>query len=129
MPSFAPTSLRRLETCHPDLQRLFKELIKHVDCTIIVGHRGEEEQEQAVLQGKSKLHWPKSKHNSTPSMAVDVSPWPVDWKDTKRFYDFAGIVRAQAAILGIKIRWGGDWDGDGDIKDQKFNDLVHFELI
>jgi peptidoglycan LD-endopeptidase CwlK len=31
--------------------------------------------------------------------------------------------------MGIEIRWGGDWDGDGDLSDHKFNDLPHFELI
>jgi peptidoglycan L-alanyl-D-glutamate endopeptidase CwlK len=27
------------------------------------------------------------------------------------------------------IRWGGDWDGDQDFRDQTFDDLAHFELI
>jgi len=33
-----------------------------------------------------------------------------------------------ASQMGIKIRWGGDWDSDGSVCDNKFNDLVHFEL-
>jgi len=28
----------------------------------------------------------------------------------------------------MKIRWGGDWDMDTQTKDNKFDDLVHFEL-
>lgn len=35
----------------------------------------------------------------------------------------------QAAIeLGIAIRWGGDWDRDGDWQDERFFDGPHFEL-
>ena len=29
--------------------------------------------------------------------------------------------------MDIKIRWGGNWDG-GDLEQQSFDDLVHFEL-
>ena len=31
--------------------------------------------------------------------------------------------------MGIKIRYGGDWNGNFDLKDQNFYDGVHFELI
>jgi hypothetical protein len=32
--------------------------------------------------------------------------------------------------VGVMIRWGGNWDMDGEpITDQDFQDLVHFELI
>jgi len=30
--------------------------------------------------------------------------------------------------MGFKIRWGGDWDMDTHTKDNKFDDLVHFEM-
>jgi peptidoglycan L-alanyl-D-glutamate endopeptidase CwlK len=31
--------------------------------------------------------------------------------------------------LGVKLRWGGNWDRDGEpVTDQDFQDLVHFEL-
>ena len=41
----------------------------------------------------------------------------------------AGYIQATADKLGIKIRWGGDWDSDGDLDDQTFMDLGHFELV
>ena len=69
-----------------------------------------------------------SHHNSDPSRAVDVAPYPIDWNDTERFGRFAGFVLGMAAAMGIPLRWGGDWDRDNDTHDQKFNDLVHFEL-
>jgi peptidoglycan L-alanyl-D-glutamate endopeptidase CwlK len=61
--------------------------------------------------------------------AVDLAPYPIDWKNTKRFYHFAGIVLGVATEMGIRIRWGGDWDMDDDLDDQSFMDLVHFEIV
>lgn len=128
MPQFSDLSKQRLATCHPKLQALFNEVIKHYDCTVTCGYRSAAEQEEAVRTGKSKTLFPDSKHNKTPSMAVDVVPCPVDWKNMEAFYHFGGFVRGIASTMGIKIRWGGDWDGDFQLKDQNFYDLPHFEL-
>ncbi len=129
MPKFGKKSKERLNECHPDLQKLFNEVIKDTDCTILCGHRTEEEQDKAFKDKVSRLKWPESKHNTKPSMAIDVAPYPLDWQDTKKFYEFGKLVIKKAKELGINIRWGGDWDMDGDYKDQKFNDLPHFELV
>ncbi len=129
MPQFGKRSKDNLNTCHPDLQRLFNEVVKHWDCSIICGHRTEEDQNKAFHEGKSKLQFPQSKHNSYPSKAVDVVPYPVDWQDRDRFYHFAGIVVGIATQMNIKIRWGGNWDGDFQVKDENFMDLPHFELV
>jgi len=138
MPSFGRRSTQRINSCHPDLQRLFKDVVKEYDCTILCGHRGQEEQTLAFENKKSKVQWPNSKHNSTPSMAVDLVPYPVDWGNTgtrrerqkaiARFYHFAGFVLAHAKEMGIEVRWGGDWDGDRLFDDQNFDDLPHWEL-
>ena len=125
---FGARSKKNLGEAHQDLQRLFNEVIKVVDCAVIEGHRPKSEQDRAYLSGKSKLKFPRSKHNSMPSQAVDVVPWPLNWRDTKRFYEFGELVVGIASEMNIGIRWGGDWDGDGDYRDQSFNDLVHFEL-
>ena len=134
MPAFSRKSLERLETCHPDLRVLFLEVVRHVDCAILCGHRGEEEQRQAYEDGVSGLDFPHSKHNTIPSMAVDVAPWfakkpHVRWMDRVSWYHFAGFVKATAINLGIEIRHGGDWDGDGDFHDQSLIDLPHWELL
>lgn len=131
MPSFGKRSTRELETCHPRLRQLFKEVVKHFDCAVICGRRGKAAQDLAVAQGFSKVEWPNSKHNTAegvPSLAVDVVPYPIDWDDKKRFYHFAGYVRGVAQTMGLQIRWGGDWDGDKDLNDQTFIDLPHFEF-
>lgn len=126
---FSRKSMKELETCHPELQRLFKEVIKQFDCSVIGGYRSNEQQEEFYRKGFSKLRGGQSKHNYHPSLAVDVCPYPIDWENKERFILFAGYVKGVANRLGIKIRWGGDWDSDNFMKDQTFNDLPHFELI
>lgn len=125
---FSRNSADKLATCHLELQDVFNEVANICDCTILVGHRGREAQQEAFRTKLSQIDWPNSYHNSEPSHGVDVAPYPIDWADTKRFYHFAGIARGVAARMGIEIWWGGDWDGDMDLNDQKFMDLVHFEL-
>lgn len=129
MPSFGEHSMAALETAHPNLQLLFKEVVKGFDCTVLEGHRTKEAQEEAVRTGRSKVHWPNGKHNQEPSLAVDVAPYPINWNDRERFYYFAGYVKGVAYRMGISIRWGGDWDSDTQVHDQTFFDLPHFELV
>jgi len=59
--------------------------------------------------GASELKWPNSKHNSYPSLAVDVVPHPLDWTDLKSFKKLVKVVKKCAKRLGIKITCGGDW--------------------
>lgn len=128
MPEFSAKSLNELASCHPNLQKLFDEVIKRYDCTIIQGHRSPEEQAELFRQGKSKLKAGASKHNNMPSLAVDVAPCPIDWNDKIKFYHFAGFVLGVASQMGIKLRWGGDWNSDNNLNNQTFFDLPHFEL-
>jgi peptidoglycan L-alanyl-D-glutamate endopeptidase CwlK len=121
--------MNNLATCHRDLQDLFGEVVKKIDCTILEGHRDETLQNLAYEEGKSRLRYPESKHNELPSLAVDVSPYPIDWDDMDRWYFFAGYVQRTADEMGIDIRWGGDWDSDREFDDQTFNDLPHWELV
>ena len=129
MAKFGKTSRERLGTCEKDLQLLFKEVVRNFDCSIVCGHRGEKDQNEAYKRGNSKVKYPRGRHNATPSRAVDVAPYPIDWTDRDRFHYFAGYVKGVASQMGIKILWGGDWDNDTDLKDNAFDDLVHFELI
>lgn len=126
--SFSKRSAANLSSAHPELQRLFNAVIEVIDCTVIYGHRTREQQSDMVEQGYSKLHFPSSMHNSKPSLACDVVPYPIDWHDRERFVYFAGVVKGMAAVMDIPIRWGGDWDGDNQLHDQTWMDLPHFEL-
>jgi len=129
MPKFGFRSRSHLETCSHRLQRVFERVIVDFDCSVLCGTRNEADQNAAFEEGRSNLLFPNSKHNSSPSSAVDVAPWPIDWSDIPRFRYFAGFVMGIASSMGVELRWGGDWDRDTDLRDQNFNDLVHFELV
>jgi len=85
---FGKSSLQRLRTCHDDLQLLCHAILEDMDITVLCGYRSEAEQNAAFAKGTSKLKFPRSKHNSFPSLAVDIAPvknGKVDWNDIKLF--------------------------------------------
>ncbi|QDP56922.1 MAG: hypothetical protein Unbinned3849contig1000_54 [Prokaryotic dsDNA virus sp.] len=129
MAKFGTKSKERLSTCHPDIQKVFNEVIKTIDCTVTEGMRGEELQNKYFDEGKSKVRFPDGKHNGNPSRAIDVCPYPVDYEDRERFTLFAGYVLGIAKSMGIKMRWGGCWRNDFDPKKNGFDDMPHFELM
>lgn len=150
MASFGSASRGRLNTCDEALQVLFNDVVMKYDCSIIEGHRIKEKQNEYFDKGVSKVRYPYGKHNSFPSQAADVGPYlpnrgipwpqtPTDWndrnqrndyiKDMMQFAHFAGYVEGKADAMGIELRWGGDWDRDNDLRDNHFDDLVHFELV
>ena len=127
MASFGARSKTKLATCDDRLIELLNEVVKDYDCTILEGHRSIERQAELYKSGRSKVKL--GKHNAYPSLAVDVSPYPIDWDNRERFIAFGSYLKGLAQGKGIKIRAGMDWDSDWDFKDQNFDDLVHFELI
>lgn len=132
MPAFGKLSLSRLETCHENLQHLFLEVVKTFDCAVDCGYRNQRDQDAAFSAGKSRLKFPYGEHNHNPSTAVDVVPFINNARsyDMRHCLHFAGYVLGVAQTMGIKIRWGGDWDCDNEaMTDQQLQDLVHFELI
>ena len=128
MAKFGKTSKSKLLTCHEDLQTVFNEVIKYVDCSILEGHRSGERQDKLFEEGKTKVKYPNGRHNASPSRAVDVAPYPIDWDDRERFHLFAGFVLGIARSMGITLRWGGDWNMNFEVDDNKFDDFPHFEL-
>jgi len=128
MPYFGKTSKRRLETCEDDLQKVFNEVIKYVDCSILEGHRDGERQDMLFKEGKTKVKYPNGRHNASPSRAVDVAPYPIDWDDRERFHLFAGFVLGIAKSMDIELRWGGDWNRNFEVDDNQFDDFPHFEI-
>ena len=102
--TWSKRSLDNLNECHPDLLRLAAAIDKRIDIEVICGYRGKAEQDKAVRDGTSKLPFPKSKHNRSPSLAFDACPNPIQWKDTAPFKKMRAIAQEEAAKLGIKIR-------------------------
>lgn len=119
MPHFGKRSLHEISTLDPRLQAICHEAIKEIDFVVLKGYRGKDEQHDAFLSGHSQLDWPKSRHNSQPSEAMDLAPYPIDWKDQVAFERLAVVVTEIAERLGVEITWGGDFS---------FRDLPHFEL-
>lgn len=129
-----------LEEVDPKLKALFLQVANSMHCQVLCGYRSSAEQEDLFKAGRTKVRGGKSKHNNKPSLAVDVAPLQdkkLIWPDSKAkgylkqlayYYYFAGVVLGTAETMGLKIRWGGNWDGDDTFLDQTFDDLVHFEL-
>ena len=155
MPLYSQSSTEKLLTCHPDLVTVMLYVVEYFDNTIIYGHRSP--REQFILYQKGRKYdvinrkWDivnpgkvvtyldgyikLSKHNKSPSMAVDAVAYPIDWKDKKRQLYLAGYVMGVAqklyndGVIKHLVRCGCDWDRDTQVKDETFEDLYHFELI
>lgn len=144
MYTFGRKSKERLETCHPDIQLILNELIRYYDFSVLEGHRSQETQMKYFSEGKSTLDGvnKKSKHQSYPSMAVDISPYVkgvnmfTDERGMVCFYHLAGMVIATAkrlkaeGLISHDIRWGGAWRTELNIfSGSTFFDGPHFELV
>ena len=134
---FSGVSLGRLLTCHDDLQQICRYLITRMDVSILEGHRDKLRHLRLLEMGRSKN--PNSKHLKEPSHAVDVAPYPIVWPNPSiyrnedamamaRMAYMLGLAQGWADANGIPLRHGLDWDGDGEIRDTEFYDLVHMEL-
>jgi len=124
-------SLQVRATLDTRLEWLVDELLKYTDISLTYGFRNEREQNELFSQGHSKLKWPKSKHNIFKSHAVDVQPYP--YPDNENDLRAAlGYIAGLAMILskqhGFSLRWGGDWNRNGDVTDNGFDDLYHLEI-
>ena len=135
MPAFGARSMRNRHTLHESLKDVLDEAILYYDFTILCGHRAKDEQDEAFNNNRSQVQWPNSKHNTFPSLAVDVAPYYAHAPHIRlnRLYEFVylhGIIIGLAARRSIKLRSGQNWDMDDElITDQGFNDFPHIELV
>ena len=131
MPKFGKRSKERLRGVDAKLQNVLNEVCKYFDITVIEGVRSQERQDELVSQGKSKTKFGKHVQGK----AVDIAPYPIDWKARDDFHLLGGFILGVASQMGVRIRWGGDWDssslfqGKRTTKDNNFDDLVHFEIL
>ena len=134
--SYGTKSELALAGCHLSLQRIMREAlaVAILDITIIEGYRPKEIQHQYFLEGKSRVDAgnPKAMHCHKPSLAADAVPYINGVLSWNHYHCsvLAGIILTCSKKLGYTIRWGGNWDQDGEpITDQSFQDLAHCELI
>ncbi len=132
MYKYGEKSLSRLDTCRSTVQVVMRVAIKIMDIKILDGRRNQEQQDKAYAAGYSKKQWPLSTHNVPPpklSPAWDCCPYPIDWEDREQFTVMAGIIIGIGAVMGITIRWGGNWAMSNRLSENVFDDLGHFEIV
>lgn len=125
-------SKRVLATLDPRLKVLVTRVRDEVaDISLTAGYRGKRQQNNLYDLKLTKVKWPNSKHNRFPSVAVDIRPYPYPSR-TERVWSALGYIAGAASRIaleeGFEVRWGGDWNGNGDVTDQAFDDLFHLEI-
>lgn len=153
---FSQRSRDRLADVHPDLVRVVERALEitPVDFMVVEGVRSDEQAFINYGKGRTveecaaksvpakyaqpsldKVTWLKdplaTKHRRQAdgfSHAVDLLPSPYDWKAAEPFDQLAMAMRVAAGELGVHIRWGADWDEDGNPREKGESDSPHFEL-
>lgn len=133
-----PASRKKLQGLHPSLVAVVTRAIQLTtqDFSVICGVRTIAEQKELYAQGRTKpgqiVTWTlKSRHLPAADglgRAVDLCPYPIDWNTTSKFDAVSKAMFEAAKELGIKIRWGADWDMDGVARERGETDSPHFEL-
>lgn len=110
---FSQRSLNNLDSVHPDIRKVFEEVIRRspIDFIVIEGRRTMERQKELVAKGKS---WTFNSYHLF-GLAIDIVPYvdgAISWK-LKHYTPIIAIVEEVAAEMGIDIRsgqvmWGKD---------------------
>lgn len=132
--SLSDRSLNRLEGVNQKLISLCLLAIKRTPIDFGIawmgGKRTAEKQNQLFKDGYSKcdgyINISKHQNGDAVDIIVFVGSKVVENKEMSCF--LAGVFFSCASELNIKIRWGLDWNQNGDIRDNKFNDQYHIEL-
>ena len=115
-------SLEKLNSVHPDLQKVIKQAIQEtpVDFGVTCGLRTLEEQKKLFASGASRTM--RSRHLT--GHAVDLAAYvsgKLTW-EWSYYEQIAQAVKDTAKELGIPLDWGGECFGPG------FKDGPHFQL-
>ncbi len=139
---FGERSRKNLTGVHPKMIKVAERAIEICgqDFFVNEGVRSMERQKQLYAQGRTKpgpkVTWTlNSNHFKNPRTgfghAIDVYPFP--FKPNTKGYAAKQKIVAQAFFkaageLDIPIRWGADWDMDGNYGERGEGDSPHFEL-
>ena len=158
MNKWGANSIAQRATSDPVLNEIGDVVLQIKNHSVVKGHRGEIEQHQAFVDGHSQLDWPDGNHNAYPSRAQDIRTYPsppaiefdkdpdkmsmqelrAEVKSLRRMAKdqplreeqlyLLGLYKGVAEMMDIGIRTGADWDRDGEILDNGFDDFFHVEL-
>lgn len=153
------TSNQRIAELEPPMQKVLNRYIQIArhDSTIVEGRRSDEQcyinfgkgrtasqclagdcPARYAQPGLAKVTWlgHALSSNHRGGKAVDLYPYPVslvlgrpDKEWLPLFKDIAEDMKKAAANVGVKIRWGADWDQDGKAHEKGETDNPHFELV
>jgi len=156
--SLGTNSKKQYDTLHSDLQMVVDWVLAEclVDFTLVEGYRTPAKQfmyykkgrkfidgEWVLVQPKNKITNVdgmkiKGKHNYNPSLAVDFCAYVPEKPQLK--WDAIHLTYIASCFLTVaeflhkegliehKLRWGGNWDKDGDLSDNTLYDRPHVEL-
>lgn len=147
MNKLSKTSEARLYTCDPYIQKVIRIAINLsvIDFGVAQGERTVAQQTEYYNKGKSNVNPAKytkeqlplkGKHITdsvyTKAGAVDIYAYikgkGASWDHNHLCY-IAGVIMTVDASLEGLLKWGANWDMDGEIiTDQRFDDLPHFEM-
>lgn len=151
--SFGANSNLQLGTVDPKLAGVCRRAITicKIDFSVLEGRRSVSRQHELYAQGRTaaQLHaagvfdvpanpgksidtWTlNSRHFPDPKTglgnAVDLCPSPVDFGNMDKYHEIRDAMYQAGKGLGVPIRWGGDWDGDG-VTEKGETDFGHFEI-
>lgn len=158
MNSWGANSIAARATSDASLNTIGDIVLQIKDHSVVKGHRGQAEQHQAFLDGNSQLDWPDGNHNAMPSKAQDVRTHPAppaiefdkhpdkmserelraEVKSLRRMAKdqplreeqlyLLGLYKGVAFVMDVPLRTGADWDRDGEIIDNGFDDFFHVEI-
>jgi peptidoglycan L-alanyl-D-glutamate endopeptidase CwlK len=137
--SLSERSLKNLEGVHPKLVAVVERAIQITsqDFMVIEGVRTQARQDELWAQGRTKpgpvVTWVKDVsshgvHQDGYGHAVDLCPYPVDWNDLSKFDAIATAMFAASAEQNVPLRWGADWNRNGNPRERGESDSPHFEL-
>jgi len=137
MRKWAASSARRLDTCSPEVRAIHNASLQNApyDYAITCGHRGEAEQEEAYLAGKSDLRYGESDHNrevkgEPSSDATDMAVYFAGryWYGDENNQARAMVRENQQFIKGVALGMGHRVEVMPTLKNGT-EDLGHMSLV
>lgn len=127
----------RLSTISPQLASVVRGAAPMLafELLVVEGKRTLARQKELYAQGRTApgniVTWTlQSKHID--GLAVDLAPLKadgsIDWANLKAFDQINDAMQESAKVVGVRIRWGADWNQNGKPRERGESDSPHWEL-